>query len=51
VPADYICESPLLGPCGLTRAEIEEEIGRWEMLGAQIASNLNFNSIDSLEVS
>lgn len=41
--ADYICRGPLLAAAGITPETVEEEVGTWQMLGQQLASQLGFD--------
>ena len=39
-PADFICASPLLPNCGLSRKAVAGELGRWRELGGRVQANL-----------
>jgi hypothetical protein len=47
--ADFICASPLLPSCGLTRSQVEEEVGQWADLGDQVIANLGMPPRQQLE--
>ncbi|KAI3438644.1 hypothetical protein D9Q98_001066 [Chlorella vulgaris] len=46
---DFICASPLLPSCGLTRSQVEEKVGQWADLGDQVITNLGMPPRQQLE--
>jgi hypothetical protein len=42
-PPDYICQGPLLEPCGLTPDGVAAQLPTWERLGRRLAQQLGFD--------
>jgi len=47
--ADFICASPLLPSCGISREQVEAEVARWVELGGQVVSNLAMPPLGQLQ--
>lgn len=48
--ADFICASPLLASCGLSRDEVEAELGEWSRLGGLVLKSLGLPAVEDADI-